>query len=131
MSNYKISSLVENRTLNYRMSVDSKKDPEYIKLKEAVKLHNQQQREREDIGLEPHYIQVRGRGRNPKVSGSQNKMFVADSNASYFDVYICRDNEAMHRYSSRKAKKKAITTISAVAQKLKKSFTKADNAVTV
>ena len=103
MSNYIISDVVDDRVLNYRFSVDSKKDPEFLKLKASVKLHNEQQKLRESAGLEPHYLRVRGRGRNPKVSGPMNHQSVRDDNASYFDVYVQRDTDAMARYRNRAA----------------------------
>lgn len=106
-SEYKISDRVDERVLNYRFSVNSKTDPAYLKLKETVAEHNRVQRAREDAGLEPHYLRVRGRGRGPKVSGPQNKKSVTDSNATYFDVYVQRDSDAMARYRNRAAGKKA------------------------
>lgn len=107
MSEYKISDLVPERVLNYRFSVKTKNDPEYLKLKESVRVHNEEQRIREEAGLEPHYLRVRGRGRGPKVSGPFNKYSVKDANATYFDVYIQRDSDAMSRYRKRTAGSKA------------------------
>lgn len=105
MNEYKVSKVVDSRTVNYRMSVSSKKSPEYIALKETVRLHNEVEASREAAGLEPHYIRVRGRGRNPIKAQPKRAMHVVDSNAGYFDVYICRDTDAMHRYNVRKATK--------------------------
>jgi len=106
MNEYKISKVVDNRVMNYRFSVSSKKDPQYIKLKATVKEHNRVQRNRESAGLEPHYIRVRGRGRSPIKSGPQNKWSIIDSNAEYFDVYVQRDTDAMERYRTRTATSK-------------------------
>lgn len=107
MNEYKISSNTDERVLNYRFSVETKASPEYLKLKASVKQHNKEQSLRESAGLEPHYLRVRGRGRNPIVSGPQNHMSVSDDNASYFDVYVQRDTDAMGRYRSRASKQKA------------------------
>lgn len=107
MSEYKVSELVPGRVLNYRFSVSSKADPEYLKLKYSVKVHNELQRIREKAGLEPHYLRVRGRGRRPKVPGPDNRYSVNDDNATYFDVYIQRDTDAMARYRKRTASSKA------------------------
>lgn len=119
MSSYKITQLKDHRVINYRFSVDSKEDPEYIKLKETVREHNEAQRQREAAGLEPHYLRVRGRGRNPIKSGG-NHDHVVDSNAQYFDVYVQRDTDAMHRYRQRAASQKAkgflTTSVSKLAQ---------------
>jgi len=107
MSEYRISKLVPQRVLNYRFSVKSKSDPEYLKLKESVRAHNEIQANREAAGLEPHYLRVRGRGRGPKVKGRQNKYSVTDSNASYFDVYVQRDTDKMAEYRKKVAIEKA------------------------
>lgn len=107
MSEYRVSKLVPQRVLNYRFSVNSKSDPEYLKLKESVKAHNETQALREQAGLEPHYLRVRGRGRGPKVSGKQNRYSVKDENATYFDVYVQRDTDRMHEYRKNKATTKA------------------------
>jgi len=106
MSEYKISDLVPERVLNYRFSVSSKYDPEYLKLKDSVRAHNKKHEAREEAGLEPHYLRVRGRGRGPKVKGG-NRYSVTDSNATYFDVYVQRDTDAMARYRERTAGSKA------------------------
>src|SRR6056297_3149854 len=104
-SEYKISNRVPQRVMNYRMSVKSKSDPEYRKLKDSVEEHNRNERKREELGLEPHYLRVRGRGRNPTKKGFF-KYSVPDDVASYFDVYVQRDTDAMHRYRQRTASKK-------------------------
>jgi len=107
MSVYRVTPLKDQRVLNYRFSVDSKTDPEYIKLKDSVKAHNQQERAREEAGLVPHYLRIRGRGRSPIKSGPQNTYSVNDDNCKFFDVYVQRDTDAMHRYNLRTSSKKA------------------------
>lgn len=107
MSNYRITPLKDTRVLNYRFSVDTKTAPEYLKLKKTIKVHNENEMKREASGLKPHYLRVRGRGRNPIVSGPQNRYSVKDDNASFFDVYVQRDTDAMHKYTQRTAKVKA------------------------
>lgn len=107
MSEYKVSKRVPQRVLNYRFSVKTKNDPEYIKLKESVEEHNKLQEKREAAGLEPHYLRIRGRGRNPIKSGGHNRYSVKDDNASYFDVYVQRDTDKMHKYRTKSATKKA------------------------
>jgi hypothetical protein len=106
MSVYRVTPLKDQRVLNYRFSVDSKTDPEYIKLAASVKAHNIQESQRERAGLEPHYLRIRGRGRNPIKSGPQNTYSVNDDNCTFFDVYVQRDTDAMNRYRLRAAKTK-------------------------
>lgn len=117
MSNYRITNLKPTRVLNYRFSVNSKNDPEYLKLKETVRVHNIEQRRREDAGLEPHYLRVRGRGRGPKRSGCSAD-HVVDDNATFFDVYVQRDTDAMYRYLKRHTAKKAKGLITSSVSKL-------------
>jgi hypothetical protein len=107
MNEYKISTLVNTRVLNYRFSVKSKSDPQYVKLSQSIKEHNLKQTQRELADLEPHFLRIRGRGRNPIMSGPQNSRSVTDDNASYFDVYVQRDTDAMARYRIRTAKNRA------------------------
>lgn len=105
MAEYKISKRVDERVLNYRFSVDSKKDPEYIKLKKSVNKHNQEQEVREEAGLEPHYLRVRGRGRGP-IHDCDSSWSITDDNSTYFDVYVQRDTDRMARYRKRTAGQK-------------------------
>lgn len=107
MSNYKISKLVEDRTLNYRFSVNSKKDEEYKALKHSVKIHNDAQVIRAKNGMDFHFLRVRGRGRNPTKSGSFNKYSIIDDLATYFDVYVQRDTDREYRWKNKNIKSKA------------------------
>lgn len=119
MSSYRVTPLKDQRVLNYRFSVDTKGDPEYIKLAASVKAHNVQEREREAAGLEPHYLRIRGRGRNPIKSGPQNTHSVNDGNAQFFDVYVQRDTDAMHRYRLRAATAKTKGLVNKTVSNLK------------
>jgi hypothetical protein len=119
MSVYRVTTRKDQRVLNYRFSVDSKTDPEYIKLNESVKRHNIDQKNREAAGLEPHYLRIRGRGRSPIASGPQNTYSVNDDNCEFFDVYVQRDTDAMHRYRLRAAKNKTLGLMSNTVSNLK------------
>ena len=124
MSEYKVSTRVPQRVLNYRMSVDSKQDKEYLKLKRSVEVHNSEQLEREKLGLEPHYLRVRGRGRGPLTKGRYS-MSVPDTDCTYFDVYVQRDTDAMHRYRTRAAKKKVKGLMKSAVSNIKAAMSSA------
>lgn len=104
---YSKSKIVDQRTINYRGSVKSKKDPFYQDLLEVIKTHNEEQEDRERMGLEPHYLRVRGRGRGPHKEGNITyKRSIPDHLATHFDVYVVRDTDKMKAYYERKSKKK-------------------------
>jgi hypothetical protein len=101
---YSKSTVVDDRTLNYRFSIDSKTDIALTDLRAVVKIHNDSQRAAEDI-KEPHYIRVRARGRGPYMDSAGNiyKKSIPDFLAVHWDVYVVRDTAAMKRYQARKA----------------------------
>jgi len=109
-ANYKKSKMVDNRTINYRFSVTSKKDIAYQDLLKVVKQHNKEEAMQESIGLRPHYLRVRGRGRGCHwYEGVQYSYSIPDAAADYFDVYVVRDTDAMEAYETRAAAAKAKT----------------------
>lgn len=118
MSNYKIATMKPLRVMNYRFSVDSKTDAEYLKLKASVAEHNQVQEDRLAAGLTPHFLIVRGRGRGPTVVGG-NKDHVIDARATYFDVYVQRDTDKTARRAHALATTKAQGVITSSFSKLK------------
>jgi hypothetical protein len=108
-SYYSKSKLVDIRTINYRFSVKSKSDQHYVDLKGVIAEHNASQRELEDLGITPHYLVVRGRGRGShieqKLTGRiVHKCSIPDHMADYFDVYVARDSEKLKRAVLRMAK---------------------------
>ena len=103
---YSKSTLVDNRTLNYRFSIKSKSDQALEDLREVVALHNAEQEELEELNKTPHYIRVRARGRGPHHEGSiKYHSYIPDRLATHWDVYVVRDTEAMKRYLKRKSSK--------------------------
>lgn len=103
---YSQSKMVDQRTINYRGSVKSKSDPFYQDLKKVIATHNAEQEEREQMGLEPHYLRVRGRGRGPHTKdGVTYRRSIPDALATHFDVYVVRDTDKMKAYNERKSKK--------------------------
>lgn len=103
---YSQSKMVDQRTINYRGSVKSKSDPFYQDLLEVIKTHNEEQEDRERMGLEPHYLRVRGRGRGPHTKdGVTYRRSIPDALATHFDVYVVRDTDKMKAYNERKSKK--------------------------
>lgn len=119
-SKFKKSKRVDHRTINYRFSVDSKDDQAYVELVKVIKQHNQEQEELEALGLRPHYLRVRGRGRGSYTyNGVTYKKSIPDAAADYFDVYVVRDTDAMARYELRAAKKKSASLSAKIIQTVK------------
>lgn len=119
-SEFKKSKMVDHRTINYRFSVDSKSDPAYVELVDVIKLHNKEQAELEALGMRPHYLRVRGRGRGSYTyKGRKYDMSIPDAAADYFDVYVVRDTDAMARFEKRQASKKSATLSSKVLSAIK------------
>lgn len=128
--NYKKSELVDHRTINYRFSVKNKKDPVYIELKKVIEAHNQNERMQESIGLRPHYLRVRGRGRGCHTyKGVKYNYSIPDAAADYFDVYVVRDTDAMAAYFKRESAKKSKSLKTTIVDSLK-AIVRTDNSET-
>lgn len=106
-SYYSKSKLIDNRTINYRFSVKTKKDQAYTDLMKVIAEHNKDQEVIESLGITPHYLRVRGRGRGPHRQGKVlYTQSIPDRFATHFDVYVVKDTDKAHAADARMAKAK-------------------------
>ncbi len=121
-AHYVKSKMVDNRTINYRFSCKTKKDVAYTDLVKVIKEHNEEQQELEALGKRPHYIRVRGRGRGPHTDPKTKVKYfksIPDKLATYFDVYVVNDTDAMTAYEERAAATKTQSIAKTIVSKLR------------
>lgn len=116
---YSKSVLVDIRTINYRFSVKTKADQAYLDLKGVIADHNKGQEQMEELGITPHYLRVRGRGRGShKLGAITYKHSIPDHMADYFDVYVVKNTDRQRaaelRMSVAKAAKKSTTKLASI-----------------